>query len=94
MGKVFVVGSFSPGQGRKLLKEGAITGGYMWNPAEAGRIFVRVGKMLASGQEIKDGTTIEGLGVVHPDPKTHNIITDNMTPITKETVDKLADLGL
>ena len=94
VGKVFVVGSFSPGQGRKLLKEGAITGGYMWNPAEAGRIFVRVGKMLASGQEIKDGTTIEGLGVVHPDPKTHNIITDNMTPITKETVDKLADLGL
>ena len=42
--------------------------------------------MLASGQEIKDGTTIEGLGVVNPDPKTHNIITDNMTPITNETV--------
>ena len=94
VGKVFVVGSFSPGQGKKLLKEGAITGGYMWNPAEAGRIFVRIGKMLASGEEIKDGTTIEGLGVVHPDPKTHNIITDNMTPITTETVDKLADLGL
>ena len=65
VGKVFVVGSFSPGQGRKLIKEGAISGGYMWNPAEAGRVFVRVGKMLASGQEIKDGTTIEGLGVVH-----------------------------
>ena len=55
MGKVFVVGPFSPGQGRKLIKEGAISGGFMWNPAEAGRVFVRVGKMLASGQEIKDG---------------------------------------
>ena len=55
VGKVFVVGPFSPGQGRKLIKDGAITGGFMWNPAEAGRVFVRVGKMLANGQEIKDG---------------------------------------
>ena len=38
--------------------------------------------------------TIEGLGVVHPDEKTHNIITDNLLPINKETVDKLAGLGL
>ena len=94
VGKVFVVGPFSPGQGRKLIKEGAILGGFMWNPAEAGRVFVRVGKMLANGQEIKDGMTIEGLGVVHPDPKTHNIITDNLLPINKDSVDKLAGLGL
>jgi simple sugar transport system substrate-binding protein len=94
VGKVFVVGPFSPGQGRKLIKEGAILGGFMWNPAEAGRVFVRVGKMQANGQEIKDGATIEGLGVVHPDAKTHNIITDNLLQINKESVDKLADLGL
>jgi len=94
IGKVFVVGPFSPGQGRKLIKEGAITGGFIWNPAEAGRVFVRVGKIMASGQPIKDGDTIEGLGVVHPDPKTHNIITDNLQAINKDTVDKLADLGL
>ena len=94
VGKVFVVGPFSPGQGRKLIKEGAILGGYMWNPAEAGRIFVRVGKMVANGQPITDGTTIEGLGVVHPDDKTHNIITNNLLEINKDSVDKLADLGL
>jgi len=94
VGKVFVVGPFSPGQGRKLIKEGAILGGFMWNPAEAGRVFVRVGKLLASGQELKDGDTIEGLGVVHPDAKTKNIITDNLLQISKDTVDKLADLGL
>ena len=62
IGKVFVVGPLSPDQGRKLIKEGAILGGFMWNPAEAGRVFVRVGKLLATGQEIKDGMTIEGLG--------------------------------
>jgi simple sugar transport system substrate-binding protein len=66
----------------------------MWNPAEAGRVFVRVGKMLVNGQEIKDGTKIEGLGVVDPDEKTHNIITNNLLQINKDTVDKLADLGL
>src|SRR6202042_1580231 len=94
VGKVFVVGPFSPGQGRKLIKEGAILGGYMWNPAEAGRVFVRVGKMEANGKEIKDGDTIEGLGVVHPDPKSKNTITNNLLQINKDTVDKLADLGL
>lgn len=94
VGKVFVFGPFSPGQGKKLVKEGAISGGFMWNPAEAGRIFVIFGKMLAEGKEIKDGDKIEGLGVVHPDEKTHNIITDNLVPINADTVDKLAALGL
>jgi len=94
IGKVFVLGPFSPGQGRKLVKEGAISGGFMWNPAEAGRVFVIVGKMLADGTEIKDGMTIEGLGVVHPDAATHNIITDNLVPINADTVDKLAEMGL
>lgn len=94
VGKVFVVGPFSPGQGRKLIKEGAILGGFMWNPAEAGRVFVRVGELLAAGKEIKDGSTIEGLGVVHPNVETHNIITDNLLAVNKDSVDKLADLGL
>jgi simple sugar transport system substrate-binding protein len=49
---------------------------------------------VANGQEIKDGDTIEGLGVVDPDPKTHNIITNNLLQINKDSVDKLADLGL
>ena len=93
-GKVFVLGPFSPGQGRKLVKAGSITGGFMWNPAEAGRVFVTMGKMLADGAAIKDGDKIEGLGVVHPDAKTRNIITDNLIAINAESVDKLADLGL
>ena len=94
IGKVHVLGPFSPGQGRKLVKSGAIAGGFMWNPAEAGRVFVTVGKMLVDGAEFKDGTTITGLGVVKPDAATHNIITDNLIAINADTVDKLADLGL
>ena len=94
IGKVHVLGPFSPGQGRKLVKAGAISGGFMWNPAEAGRVFVTMGKMLADGAEIKDGTDIPGLGVVKPDVANHDIITDNLIAINAETVDGLADLGL
>lgn len=94
VGKVHVIGPFSPGQGRKLVKEGAISGGFMWNPTEAGRVFVTMGKMLVDGTEIKDGTDIPGLGAVKPDMGSKNIITDNLIPINAETVDKLADMGL
>ena len=57
-------------------------------------MFVTVGKMLVDGKAIKDGDTIDGLGVVHPDAASHNIVTDNLIPINADTVDKLADLGL
>jgi hypothetical protein len=39
------------------------------------------------GEEIKDGETIEGLGVIHPDFENHNIIVDQLLPINKDTVD-------
>jgi len=91
---VHVIGPFSPGQGRELVKSGAISGGFMWNPAEAGRVFVTMGKMLVDGTEITDGMEIPGLGVVHPDFENHDIITDNLIAINADTVDGLADLGL
>ena len=92
--KVPLVGSFSPGQGSALLKSGCIDGGFMWNPMEAGKVFVRLGDFLAGGGEVKDGMTIEGLGVVHPDFKEGNIIVDALQPITVDTVDSLAGMGL
>ena len=94
IGEVFVLGPFSPGQGRELVKSGAIAGGFMWNPAEAGRVFVRMGALLAGGGAVTDGMTIEGLGVINPDEATRTIITDNLIPINADTVDGLADLGL
>ncbi|AUH34353.1 substrate-binding domain-containing protein [Paracoccus tegillarcae] len=93
-GQVHVMGPFSPGQGQKLLESDVISGGFMWNPAEAGRVFVTLGDMLAKGEEIADGAEIEGLGVVHPDVESHNIITDNLLEINKETVGELAAKGL
>ncbi len=94
VGQVHVLGPFSPGQGRDLIKSGAISGGFMWNPAEAGRVFVTMGQMLVDGAEIAEGTDIPGLGVVSPDAEGRDIITDNLMPINVETVDELADMGL
>ena len=93
-GKVFVVGPFSPGQGAKMVHDGVLTGGYMWNPAQAGEVFVTLGKMLADGTEIKAGDDIPGLGVVQPDAAAKDIITDNLLELNAETVDGLAEQGL
>lgn len=93
-GEIFVLGPFSPGQGRKMVHADVLTGGYMWNPEQAGEVFVTLGKMLADGQEIKAGDDIPGLGVVQPDVEGHDIITDNLLELNKDTVDALADMGL
>jgi simple sugar transport system substrate-binding protein len=91
-GKVLVMGPFSPGQGKKLVHDGVLTGGYMWNPELAGEIFVTIGTMVAKGETVKDGQDIPGLGVVHPDG--HNLIVNNLVNLNKDTVDDLAKMGL
>ncbi len=91
-GQVLVLGPFSPGQGKRLVHDGVLTGGYMWNPEQAGEVFVTLGVMVAKGEPIKDGTTIAGLGVVHP--VGHNLIVDQLVDINVNTIDDLAKLGL
>lgn len=91
-GKVFVAGPFSPGQGAKLIKSGALTGGFMWNPKLAGEVFVTLADRIAKGQVPKAGDTIEGLGVINPDGNT--IIVDQLLKIDKDSIDKLVSMGL
>jgi simple sugar transport system substrate-binding protein len=93
-GEIAVLGPFSPGQGAKMVHQGVLTGGYMWNPAQAGEVFVTLGKMLVDGTTIEAGTDIPGLGVVQPDVEGRDIITDNLLELNKDTVDQLAEMGL
>ncbi|MCT4577753.1 substrate-binding domain-containing protein [Donghicola sp.] len=93
-GDIHVMGPFSPGQGRKMIHSGVLTGGYMWNPAQAGEVFVTLGNMLANGETVEAGADIPGLGVVQPDVEARDIITDNLLEINKDTVDELAEKGL
>ena len=77
-----------------MVHSDVLTGGYMWNPAQAGEVFVTLGKMLADGQEITAGQDIPGLGVIQPDVEGRDIITDNLLELNKDSVDELADKGL
>jgi simple sugar transport system substrate-binding protein len=48
--------------------------------------------MVAKGEQIKDGTNIPGLGVVHP--QGHNLIVDELVDLNEHSVDELAKMGL
>ena len=66
----------------------------MWNPSQAGEVFVTLADMLIKGEEIVEGKDIPGLGVISPDTETNNIIVNQIVTLNKETVDALAELGL
>jgi simple sugar transport system substrate-binding protein len=93
-GKIHVLGPISPGQGKKLIKAGVISGGFMWNPKEAGKVFVTLADMVVQGKHITAGMEIPGLGIVDPDFKKRNIVANQMVTINKDTVDELAAMGL
>jgi simple sugar transport system substrate-binding protein len=94
IGKVFVLGPFSAGQGAKYIKSGAIKEGFIWNPMLAGEVIVRIGAMLAKGQSPTDGMDIPGLGKVSVDPKKRSIMGAKLQAINTSTIDKLVEMGL
>ena len=92
-GKINILGPFSPGQGRRLLKQGVLTGGFMWNPMIAGEVFVNLAcDILQDGYKPKTGETFEGLNEYVLDGNT--LLGKNITAINVDTVDELADMGL
>jgi simple sugar transport system substrate-binding protein len=91
---VAVVGPFSPGQGAKYIKSGAIREGFIWNPMLAGQVIVYVGDMLAKGEAPKDGMEIPDLGPVTVNPETRNIQAQKLQPINQGTIEELVKMGL
>ena len=91
---IAVVGSFSPGQGAKFIKSGAIREGFIWNPMLAGETIVRVGAMLAAGKEPTDGMELQGLGKVSVDKDKRQILAQKLQAINKDTIDELVKMGL
>jgi simple sugar transport system substrate-binding protein len=92
--KIVLVGTCSPTQGQKLVKEGIIKVGYMWSPPEAGAAIITVAKMVLDGKPITDGMEIPGLGKVSVDPEKRVIRAIKMLAIDKSTIDQLVKLGL
>jgi simple sugar transport system substrate-binding protein len=92
IGKVIVVGPFIPSQGKDLMKAGAITRGFLWNPIDAGYAMVALGKVLAEGGTVTDGMDIAGLGAVQVEGDTKTIRANKMLDINPDSIDELAEL--
>jgi simple sugar transport system substrate-binding protein len=92
-GAVAVVGTVIPSHAAPSLKDGYITHGYLWDPADAGYAMVAVAKAMLDKQEIKEGQEIKGLGamkiVTDPDTKGKVITFDKILDITAESAGKL-----
>ena len=91
---VALVGGFSPGQGRKYVKEGIIRGGFIWNPMVAGQCLVQIGKMLAEGKEPTDGMDLVEVGPVHVMKDKRLIQAQKLEALDKANIDRLVKLGL
>jgi len=91
---IAVVGPFSPGQGAKYVRSGAIRIGYIWNPLLAGETIVRLGALMASGKPITNGLVLPEVGALSVDPAARMIMANKMQPITKATIGQLVALGL
>ncbi len=92
IGKVIVVGPFIPSQGQALMKEGAITRGFLWNPIDSGYAMVALGNVLATGGEITDGMDLPGMGPVQVDMSTHVIRANKQIDLSPDTIDKWAKI--
>lgn len=91
-GTLVIAGLFSANQGKALVEDGTITGGYIWSPLEAGKIFVQLGAMLHSGIDLSQEGFIPLLGQVTHDGK---VIYGNQTlSLDRSMIQVLADMGL
>ena len=64
----------------------------MWNPKQAGEVFVTLTDRISKGESLKAGDEIEGLGKITPEGNT--IVVDQLLAINKDSIDKLVGMGL
>ena len=55
---------------------------------------MRIADMMQKKEPITDGMTIEGLGKVKVDEKSHTILGNNTESLDKENLPKLVKMGL
>lgn len=87
MGKVKVWGLALPSETRKYLKNGAVNGVMLWDPAQLTYVTAVMVNEDLNGKPLEDGKTYGGVKVqVKPD---HHMIIPSMT-FTKDNVDKFS----
>lgn len=61
-GKVAVVGTVIPSQAAPYLKDGSMSAGFIWNPADAGYGMVWLAKHILDGGKVETGLEMPGIG--------------------------------
>lgn len=89
VGKFAVVGNVVPSEASAYLKDGSITEGYLWNPADSGYACVYTANQLLSGGKVDDGK-FEVPGIGAPTLSDENVLAyDDTLVITKDNADTL-----
>jgi len=87
IGKVAVVGTVIPSQAAPYLKDGSMSAGLLWNPADAGFGMVWLAQHILNGGKIETGLEIPGIGPITVDGIV--VKADAMIDITAENADSL-----
>ena len=82
IGKITVVGNIIPSEGSAYLESGAITSGYLWDPADSGYASCYIAQSVLKGETIDENYTIPDMGDIDLQDKTLWI--DNPITITAE----------
>ena len=82
IGQITVVGNIIPSEGASYLESGAITSGYLWDPADSGYASCYIAQSVLKGETIDENYTIPNMGDIDLQDKTLWI--DNPITITAE----------
>ncbi len=82
IGEIAVLGNIIPSEGSAYLETGAITSGYLWNPADSGYASCYIAQSVLNGETIDENYVIPDMGDIALDDKTLWI--DNPITITAE----------
>ena len=82
IGQITVVGNIIPSEGSAYLESGAITSGYLWDPADSGYASCYIAQSVLKGETIDENYSIPDMGDIDLQDKTLWI--DNPITITAE----------
>lgn len=88
VGKVAVVGNVIPSQASEYLKDGSITEGLLWNPADSGYAAVYAAKYILDGGDVT-AADFEVPGIGKPAIQGNVLAFDKTLSITKDNADTL-----
>lgn len=82
IGEINVLGNIIPSEGSTYLESGAITSGYLWDPADSGYASCYIAQSVLNGETIDENYTIPNMGDI--DLQDQTLWIDNPITITAE----------